>query len=141
MLASALDAELQKFVASGFRDTITENAKDDPAAFGWRRFARHGACKFCLMLAERGAVYRRATANFAAHTHCHCVAGPSYDPNAPRASALQYVASGKRSSDPLVQMARNAAGPRVPEHQLSRRARLSRAHYSPQSRGDALRRR
>jgi hypothetical protein len=58
---------VQDQVASGFRDTITENVTADPAAAGWRRFARPEACKFCLMLAARGAVYTEATARFAAH--------------------------------------------------------------------------
>jgi hypothetical protein len=88
-----LEAEVQKQVAAGFRDTVTENTNDDPDAAGWQRFARTGACKFCLMLSERGGVYTQTTARFAAHTNCHCVVGPCYDPTAPRASVLQYVAS------------------------------------------------
>lgn len=92
-------AEVQKQVASGFWDTITENADDDPDAVGWQRFARPGACKFCLMLADRGAVYTRTSVNFAAHTTCHCVAGQSYDAGAPRASVMQYVASRRKRSD------------------------------------------
>ncbi len=90
-----LDGVVQKDVATGYWDTITANAASDPDAVGWQRFARGGACKFCVMLAGRGSVYTRATANFAAHTTCHCVAGPSFDPDAPRASAMQYVASQK----------------------------------------------
>jgi hypothetical protein len=95
-LTADLEAQVQKQVAAGFWDTITENADDDPDAVGWQRFARGGACKFCVMLAGRGAVYTKTTVNFAAHTTCHCVAGPSYDPNAPRASVMQYLGS-KRS--------------------------------------------
>lgn len=90
-----LEPAVQRDVASGFWDTMTENSADDPDAVGWQRFARPGACKFCLMLAGRGAVYTEATVDFAAHTSCHCVVGPSYDPNAPRASVMQYVASSK----------------------------------------------
>lgn len=90
-----LTAEVQKNVASGFWDTITTNSAEDPSAVGWQRFARAAGCKFCLMLAGRGAVYAESTANFAAHTNCHCVAGPSFDPDAPLASAMQYVASAK----------------------------------------------
>jgi hypothetical protein len=55
-----LEAEVQKQVASGFWDTITKNADADPAAGGWYRFARPGACKFCVMLAGRGDVYTEA---------------------------------------------------------------------------------
>lgn len=90
-----LEPILQKDVAAGFRDTIVGNADQDPSAVGWQRFARAGACKFCLMLAARGAVYTESSVDFAAHTNCHCVAGPSYDPSAPRASVIQYVASSR----------------------------------------------
>lgn len=90
-----LGPQIQKSVAAGFWDTITNNSDADPAASGWQRFARGGACKFCLMLAGRGAVYSETAANFAAHGGCHCVAGPSFDPESPRASAMQYVASKK----------------------------------------------
>lgn len=88
-----LQGGIQKQVASGFWDTMTTNSTVDPEATGWQRFARGGACKFCIMLADRGAVYSEATVNFAAHKTCHCVVGPSFDPDAPRADAMQYVAS------------------------------------------------
>jgi hypothetical protein len=90
---------IQKQVASGFWDTITGNVSADPGAVGWQRYARAGACKFCVMIAGRGSVFSESTANFAAHKACHCVAGPSFDPDAPKASALQYVAS-KRDRTP-----------------------------------------
>lgn len=90
-----LEPVVQKDVASGFRDTILGNTRVDRDAVGWQRYASPGACKFCLMCAARGAVYTEATADFAAHTTCHCTAGPSFDPDAPRASAMQYVASSK----------------------------------------------
>ena len=90
-----LDSQLQPLVASGFRDTITDNVTADPEGVGWRRYARAGGCKFCLMLADRGAVYTESTADFAAHWNCHCTAGPSWDSDAPRADALQYVATDR----------------------------------------------
>lgn len=93
---AAVEAEAQKLVASAFRDTMTENATEDPDAEGWRRFARPGGCKFCQMLADKGAVYTEATVDFAAHTDCHCLAAPAFDPDAPKASVMQYVASKKR---------------------------------------------
>jgi len=95
---AALEAEVQLEVASGFWDTITENTRDDPSAIGWRRFARPGACKFCVMLADRGAVFTEQSVRFAAHTNCHCVVGQSYDPDAPGASVEQYLASRRRRS-------------------------------------------
>lgn len=91
-----VESELQKQVASGFWDTVVENAAEDPDATGWQRFAKPGACKFCVMTAARGAVYRASTARFAAHTDCHCVAGPAYDPDAPRADVMQYVAAQRK---------------------------------------------
>jgi hypothetical protein len=90
-----LEPVIQKDVAAGFRDTVTGNVQVDPDAVGWQRFARPGACKFCVMLADKGAVYTEATADFAAHTTCHCVCGPSFDLDAPQASVMQYVASSK----------------------------------------------
>lgn len=98
-LTAQLEAEVQKEVAAGFWDSMTENADEDPASVGWQRFARAGACKFCVMLADNGAVYTEASVRFAAHTTCHCVAGPSYDPTAPRVDVMQYVASRRRRSD------------------------------------------
>jgi hypothetical protein len=105
MLAQATDEamtlllpDVQKAVADGFRSTVTTNSERDPAAAGWRRFARADGCKFCQMLAARGAVYRESTVHFAAHTDCHCVVGPSYDPNAPHADVMQYVASSRTRS-------------------------------------------
>lgn len=96
---AAAEAALQHQVAAGFRDTVMGNATDDPAALGWQRFTRTGGCKFCLMLAGRGAVYTEASVRFAAHTDCNCLAGPSYDPDAPQADVLQYVASRRTRSD------------------------------------------
>lgn len=92
-MSAELEAAVQRDVASGFWDTVTGNSDDDPDSVGWQRFAREGACKFCRMLAGRGAVYTEATVRFAAHGSCHCVAGPSYDPNAPRADVMQYLGS------------------------------------------------
>lgn len=84
--------------ARPFRDTVLENRNRDPAAVGWRRVASSGACKFCRMLADRGAVYRQATARFAAHKGvCHCIAEPVFGPNdtGESASVMQYMASRK----------------------------------------------
>lgn len=94
-----VEAEVQKFVASGFRDTMTGNADVDPDAVGWQRHARPDGCKFCRMLAARGAVFTETSVNFAAHTNCHCVVGPSFDPTAPGASVMQYVASKRQRTE------------------------------------------
>lgn len=85
--------------ARPYRDTITGNTEKDPQAIGWRRVAS-GGCKFCAMLAARGAVYTEATARFASHEHCHCTAAPAFvGYDGPQASTVQYVAS-RRSRTP-----------------------------------------
>lgn len=94
----AIEAEIQLEIAAAFRDTMTENADEDLDAVGWQRFARPGACKFCLALSARGAVYTRSSVRFAAHTDCSCLAGPSYDADAPKASVIQYQASSRQRS-------------------------------------------
>lgn len=100
-----LEAEIVEEVAQAFRDTVTGNVANDPAAVGWRRFARPEACKFCLMLAARGAVYTESTARFAAHGavmngnrkggNCMCIAGPAFGGTDAwtEATPMQYVAS------------------------------------------------
>lgn len=84
---------LEREIAAAMRETVVDNTDRDPDAVGWQRYARPGACKFCTMLVGRGAVFTESTARFAAHRNCHCVAGPSWDPDAPRASVIQYRAS------------------------------------------------
>lgn len=84
---------VQLDVARAYRDTITGNRQNDPAAVGWRRIT-NGGCKFCRMLADKGAVYRQETARFAAHPNCHCTAQPVFKTDVGQeASALQYMAS------------------------------------------------
>lgn len=99
---------LPEMVADGFRETITRNAINDPSSAGWKRFARPGACKFCLMLAARGAVFTEKTARFAAHGavmnggrkggDCQCIAGPEFGgPETwSEATPIQYVASRRK---------------------------------------------
>lgn len=86
---------------SGARGSMRATSLRDPAAQGWRRFANAGACRFCRMLADRGAVYRRETAFFAAHLHCGCSAGPVFvgAAPAPEANAIQYLASRRGNTE------------------------------------------
>lgn len=99
---AAMQADLQKEIAAGFRDTILENVKQDPDAIGWRRYTAASdsyvdGCRFCRFLAEKGAIFTRATARFAAHKKCHCLAGPAFTgDDGPRASVMQYVASKRK---------------------------------------------
>jgi len=97
---SRLAQVVQLETARPYRDTVLGNRKRDPDAIGWAR-ATAGGCKFCRMLADRGAVYRERSANFAAHPHCHCTAYPVFrgGDHGPEANAMQYVAS-RRSRTP-----------------------------------------
>ena len=91
---SRLAEVVQMETARPFRDTVTVNRRRDPEAVGWRRVTG-GGCKFCTMLADRGAVYREDTARFASHPNCHCSAEPVFRSNdtGETASVMQYVAS------------------------------------------------
>jgi hypothetical protein len=101
--------------ARPFRDTILGNQQRDPAAVGWQRQTSGKGCKFCTMLAGRGAVYREATARFASHPHCSCSASPVFDGTAgPEATVLQYVASQRRRT-PSQRQALNDYLARLPD--------------------------
>lgn len=63
----------------GDRDSFMETFRERPQLVGWRRVARPGACAFCQMLASRGAVYSKETADFQAHTpNCRCFPSALY---------------------------------------------------------------
>lgn len=101
LAASRLGEVVQLETARPYRDTILGNRRRDPEAVGWRRISSGSGCKLCRMLADRGAVYKRDTANFAAHPACHCTAQPVFvgsEPG-PEASVMQYTAS-RRSKTP-----------------------------------------
>lgn len=84
---------VQPEVSRPFRDTILSNRSNDPASVGWRRITQ-GGCKLCRMLADRGAVYKQATATFAAHPSCKCTAQPVFKTDVgEEASVMQYTAS------------------------------------------------
>lgn len=102
---------LEKEIARGYRDSILGNTRQDEDAIGWSRIARPGACKFCVMLAGKGSVYRsESTAIFAAHKTCHCAARPEFrnGEHGPEANVIQYEASAKRARSAKAQAARNA---------------------------------
>lgn len=82
-----------------YRDTIITNRQQDKACVGWKRIARGAkSCKFCRMLADRGAVFKEATANFAAHDDCMCTCAPVFKGGdvGPEANTIQYMASKRR---------------------------------------------
>lgn len=98
--ATRLADVVQLETARPYRDTITTNSRRDPASVGWRRVASGSGCKFCRMLADRGAVFKQGTARFASHKHCHCTAQPVFDgQGGEEASVVQYVASKRNRSD------------------------------------------
>lgn len=108
-LLTSLDAIVDLHVKRMGRDTMTRTAIGDPRARGWHRIHRGDTCGFCLMLESRGGVYTRATADFAAHHDCDCVAGPSFDPDAPQVTARQYIVSQRTAAmDPEQRAAHNA---------------------------------
>lgn len=79
MVQSKVEAVSQKFVADTGRNEIIAAIEADTQARRWARVTRPNACYFCRMLATRGAVYRsEATAEFKAHTNCHCVVEPVF---------------------------------------------------------------
>lgn len=101
----------EKEIARGFRDSILGNTRIDEDAVGWSRVARPGACKFCSMLADKGAVYRsESTAIFAGHKNCNCAAQPKFrnGQRGPEANVVQYEASARRARTQREQDARNA---------------------------------
>lgn len=98
LAASRLAEVIQYETARPFRDTVTTNTRRDPSARGWQRISS-GGCRFCRMLAGRGAVYKAETARFASHPHCGCTAAPVFEGQpGEEATAIQYVASQRRRS-------------------------------------------
>ena len=75
---SLISGGLARIVANGHRDTVMLNAVADPQALGWSRYGSGLSCEFCQMLIGRGDVYTEATADFEAHDHCNCIAGPRF---------------------------------------------------------------
>lgn len=97
-MADEITRLAEKEVARGYRDSVLGNTRQDKDAIGWSRVTRPGACKLCVMIADRGAVFRKETANFAAHKSCHCSARPEFrnGTHGPEASVEQYLATTKR---------------------------------------------
>lgn len=93
-----LDGAVQKYVLEPSRNTIVRSVARDPKATGWARHTRADGCDFCRFLAQRGAVYKEATARFASHDDCNCTSAPSWDPDAPEVDVKAYVASRRTST-------------------------------------------
>lgn len=62
----------------GHRETVMQTFAERDQMVGWRRLLNSpNPCAFCAMLASRGAVYSKDTADFQAHKpRCHCTAEP-----------------------------------------------------------------
>lgn len=93
---SRLGTAVEYETFDAFSAAMDENVREDPEARGWSRNANYDACKFCRMLAERGAVYRKeSSARFAAHTNCRCTYIPAFKggESGTEASVIQYAAS------------------------------------------------
>ncbi len=69
-----LHGGLQRRISDVARDTISYSSVQDRGATGWQRVASASGCAFCQMLAGRGYVYTKKTADFASHDDCNCVA-------------------------------------------------------------------
>lgn len=93
-----LSAALSRKILYASNRTIGYNTLEvDQRSAGWQRIARPNGCDFCVMLAARGAVYKRSGADFASHNNCRCRARPSWDDSLPEVDAKTYEAS-KRTS-------------------------------------------
>lgn len=88
---------VQPEVARAYRDTILGNERQDAESAGWRRVTG-ACCRFCRMLADKGAIYKESTAQFAAHPNCDCSAEPVFRGQVvgPEANSFQYVGSKRR---------------------------------------------
>ena len=93
-----LEGSLTRSLGDAQRDTINENVRRDRDAAGWHRIARADGCDFCVMLSQRGGVYKRATADFASHDNCRCSAAPTWDASAPEVDVRAYEASDRMES-------------------------------------------
>ncbi|TKT03438.1 hypothetical protein [Streptomyces lasalocidi] len=72
-----------RFVKQTARNTIFHSAQKDPSKASYARVPSGAkTCKFCLMLASRGAVYansKKAGENNKYHGHCDCQVIPMWD--------------------------------------------------------------
>lgn len=75
---SRVEDGFQKRLVNSANLTVTGSAAEDPQARGYMRRTRPGACKFCVMVASRPAVYTKKSATFACHGHCYCEAVPAW---------------------------------------------------------------
>lgn len=101
LLSTELGASIARKVLDVDADTITSASVKDKRSVGWSRLTDAGACAFCRMLADRGAVYTGASVRFASHDHCGCTAMPMFnnERNYRAVKTLPYQASQRRLSE------------------------------------------
>jgi len=71
-----VDGGLQRRIANGARETVTESAFADPGAQGWRRVGV-GECAWCQQYLD-GEIHYTEGYDFPAHDHCRCDAVPAF---------------------------------------------------------------
>ena len=100
-LAARLGGAVSRAVVDVATDTLVDAAQADSRAYGWSRILEPGACKFCRMLSDRGAVYTESTVRFASHDNCRCSAAPQFawGRGDRTVSAVPYQASKRTVSD------------------------------------------
>lgn len=101
----SLESSVERLVLDQGRTAIIEAVQDDREAKGWARVTEPGACYFCAMQAQRGAVYKtRETADFRAHNKqpngsggtCRCHVEPVFNAYEPTAQIRQWQADYSR---------------------------------------------
>lgn len=100
-LAARLGGSISRAVTDVATDTLVGATHSDGRARGWSRILEPGACPFCRMLSDRGAVYRSSTVRFASHDNCRCSVAPEFAVGRDdrEVSEVPYVASRRTSSD------------------------------------------
>lgn len=88
---------LQRIIANADRQSIAMSSVADPKADGWQRVTRGTGCAFCRMLAARGEVFSKTSADFSSHDRCFCLAAPAFG-GKPR-PVKPYTPSERESSD------------------------------------------
>lgn len=98
LASSRLSKLVRTEMTRPYRDTTLGNGANDGMFVGYKRIARGESCGFCKALADRGAVFKKNTAYFAAHDDCQCTAAAAFvgQPHGPEATVLQYSASKRR---------------------------------------------
>lgn len=114
-----------RLVLEAGRDTIRGSLAGEADAnpdttVGWRRITAPGACDWCLMLADRGAVYSAQGAGFSAHDHCACSVEPAYGGS--RQAVRPYEPMDRRLSEETRRKNRERAKAWIAEHRDRLRA-------------------